>query len=167
LEPVPVFLAEGALSQVDDTGLHRVFGEDNNSISIILNHLSGNLTSRFTNFLTEDGEKAWRDRDSEFVLKKEERAAGLEKWNKSWQILLHQLDLLGGEDLNRVVKIRGKGLRVSDALHRSLAHLAYHVGQIVFIAHMIAGTEWKSLSIPRGMSQQYNKNQTKNTTPNR
>lgn len=154
-------LAEAAIAQITDDDLHKVVGEDNNSIATIMNHISGNLKSRFTNFLTEDGEKPWRNRDEEFEEKREDRATLLKKWEESWKILFDEIDALQDSDLGKVVRIRGKELAVADALQRSLAHAAYHVGQIVLLARIHAGTNWKSLSIPRGKSQEYNLNPTK------
>jgi uncharacterized damage-inducible protein DinB len=154
-------LAEKAIVQVKDDDLHKVIGEDNNSIAVIMNHISGNLKSRFTNFLTEDGEKPWRHRDQEFEKKPEDRTILLKKWEESWKILFDEINALQDSDLSKVVKIRGQALTVSDALQRSLAHASYHVGQIVLLARIHVGKDWKSLSIPRGKSQEYNLNPTK------
>ena len=151
-------LAEGAFDQTTDEGLNKFPGKDNNSISVIVNHISGNLKSRFTDFLTTDGEKSWRNRDTEFEEITFTRNELIKKWNDGWNVLLTTLDELSDNDLDKVVTIRNKKLSVAEALHRSLAHLSYHVGQIVFIARMIAGENWKSLSIPRGGSEQYNQN---------
>lgn len=154
-------LAEAAIAQLKDDDLHKVFGEDNNSIAVIMNHVSGNLKSRFTNFLTEDGEKPWRHRDDEFEEKREDRAILFMKWDEAWGILLHEINALQDSDLNKVVRIRGKELTVAEALQRSLAHASYHVGQIVLLARIHTGRDWKSLSIPRGKSREYNLNPTK------
>lgn len=153
-------LAEMALAQVKDDDLHKALGEDNNSIAVTMNHISGNLKSRFTNFLTEDGEKSWRNRDEEFEEKLEDRTILLKKWDESWKILFDEINSLSDSDLDKVVKIRGKESSVSDALQRSLAHTAYHVGQIVLLSRVHVGRDWKSLSIPRGKSQDYNLNPT-------
>lgn len=157
--------AEMAIVQVKDDDLHKVFGEDGNSIAVIMNHISGNLKSRFTNFLTEDGEKSWRNRDEEFEEKLEDRTILLKKWDEAWRILFDEINSLKDSDLGKVVRIRGKELTVSDALQRSLAHVSYHVGQIVLLARTHVGSEWKSLSIPRGKSQEYNLNPTKERQP--
>ncbi len=109
-------LAEGAISQVKDDDLHKVLGEDANSIAVIMNHISGNFKSRFTNFLTEDGEKPWRNRDEEFEEKMEKRMDLLKKWDESWKILFDQINSLSDSDLGKMVRIRGKELTVSDAL---------------------------------------------------
>ena len=147
-------LAEKAIAQVKDDDLHRALGDDGNSIAVTMNHLSGNLKSRFTNFLTEDGEKSWRNRDDEFEQRLEIRMNLLKKWDESWRILFDQIDLLNDSDFGKVVRIRGKELTVSDALQRSLAHVSYHVGQIVLMARAHVGKDWKSLSIPRCKSEQ-------------
>jgi hypothetical protein len=151
-------LGEGAIEQVPDDGINKIFGEDNNSIAVIVYHISGNLNSRFTDFLTTDGEKSWRKRDTEFFDRNFTREELIEKWNNGWNILLDTLAKLSDSDLNKVVTIRNKELNVIEALHRSLAHTSYHVGQIVFIAKTIVGKDWKSLSVPRGGSVEYNKN---------
>ena len=151
-------LAEDAFEQSTEEGLNKVFGEDNNSISVIVFHISGNLKSRFSDFLTTDGEKSWRHRDTEFEEREVSRSELIRKWNEGWNVLLNTLNELTDSDLDKTVTIRGKGLTVAEALHRSLAHLCYHVGQIVFIAKIIAGRRWKSLSIPRGGSEKYNRN---------
>jgi uncharacterized damage-inducible protein DinB len=148
-------LAEKAIVQVKDEDLHQALGDDANSIAITMNHISGNLKSRFTNFLTEDGEKSWRNRDIEFEEQLEDRMNLLKKWEESFRILFDQIDLLTDSDFGKMIRIRGQELTVSDALQRSLAHLSYHVGQIVLIARAHVGRDWKSLSIPRGKSQDF------------
>ena len=150
-------LAEKAISQVDDAALHRALGFEGNSIAVTMNHISGNLRSRFTNFLTEDGEKSWRDRESEFEERMESRADLLEKWNRAWEVLFAVLGDIRDSDLGRCVTIRGEELSIADALHRSLAHTAYHVGEVVLLARVGAGETWKSLSIPRGQSEEFNR----------
>ena len=159
-------LTELAVAQVKDEDLHKIISGTENSIAILINHLSGNLKSRFTNFLTEDGEKPWRNRDGEFEKSNKYRDALLKDWNESFEILLGELDKLTDADLPRKVKIRETELTVSDALARSLSHLSYHVGQIVLIARQHVGANWKSLSIPKGKSQTYNLNPTKEKKPN-
>jgi hypothetical protein len=151
-------LAEGAFEQTSEEGLNKLYGEESNSISVIVYHISGNLKSRFTDFLTSDGEKTWRKRDTEFEVRDLSRNELIKKWNEGWNVLLNTLNELRDSDLEKTITIRGKDLTVAEALHRSLAHLSYHVGQIVFIAKMIAGKNWKSVSIPRGGSEQYNLN---------
>ena len=149
---------EGAIRQTPEDGLNKLFGDDNNSISVIAAHISGNLKSRFTDFLTTDGEKPWRKRDTEFEERNLSKSELLQLWDDGWVVLLTTLDELSDDDLDKTVTIREKELTIADALHRSLAHVSYHVGQIVYIARMIVGKEWKSLSIPRGGSNAYNQN---------
>jgi uncharacterized damage-inducible protein DinB len=148
-------LVEKAIAQIKDDDLFRVIGDDGNSIAVTMNHLSGNLKSRFTNFLTEDGEKSWRNRDVEFEEKIEDRMTLIKKWEESFQVLFDQLEQLEDSDFGKIVKIRGQELTVSDALQRSLAHFSYHAGQVVLLARVHVGKEWKSLSIPRGKSQDF------------
>jgi Protein of unknown function (DUF1572) len=151
-------LAEGAIQQTSEAGINKVLGEDNNSISVIVIHISGNLKSRFTNFLTTDGEKEWRKRDTEFEERQLTKSELITIWDEGWNVLITALDGLTDGDLSKKVTIRKKELSVVDALHRSLAHLSYHAGQLVFIARVIVGKEWVSPSIARGGSVDYNKN---------
>ena len=151
-------LGEGAIKQTPEDGLNKVFGDDNNSISVIVAHISGNLSSRFTDFLITDGEKPWRKRDAEFEERNLTKSELLQLWDDGWVVLFTSLDELAETDLSKRITIREKELTVANALHRSLAHISYHVGQIVYIARMIVGKEWKSLSIPRGGSITYNQN---------
>ena len=149
-------LAEGAIAQVRDEELAPQGTGDNSSIATICWHISGNLRSRFTDFLESDGEKPWRNRESEFDARAVSRAELLAHWQIGWDTLLSTLNDLTDRMLEREVTIRGHSLPVHEALHRSLAHVAYHVGQIVYIAKGLRGSEWKSLSIPRGGSAAYN-----------
>jgi hypothetical protein len=149
-------LGDSAFTQAADDQLGSVIAAGANSIAAIVWHVSGNLASRFTDFLTSDGEKPWRDRESEFARRDVPRAELLEKWEQGWAILLGALADLTDADLEREVTIRGVGLSVIDALTRSLAHASYHVGQIVFLAKTLRGGDWQSLSIPPGMSAAYN-----------
>jgi uncharacterized damage-inducible protein DinB len=153
-------LAEAAIRQLDDAQLAAHTSENSNSIATICWHLAGNLKSRFTEFFTSDGEKPWRHREEEFQARSVTKAELLEKWEDGWTALLEALTDLRDEQLQRTVTIRGQELRVHEALHRSLAHLAYHVGQIVYIAKSIRGTGWTYLSIPPGKSDEYNRNPT-------
>jgi proteasome lid subunit RPN8/RPN11 len=156
-------LAEAAIRQTPDDQLSALASADSNSIAAICWHVSGNLKSRFTEFLTTDGEKPWRNRDDEFTARQVGRAEVLAKWNEGWTVLLAALAELTDEALSREVTVRGQKLMVIEALHRSLAHTSYHVGQIVFIAKAAAGPEWTSLSIPKGQSATYNQNPTGQT----
>ena len=149
-------LAEKAMSQMPDELLNRVPAPDANSAAMIVRHMSGNFVSRFTNFLTEDGEKPNRDRDAEFVERTYTRDEVEELWAKGFAVLDDALASLSDADLERTVTIRRQPLTVHAALARSLAHLAYHVGQIVLLARIYADSPWESLSIPRGQSQSYN-----------
>lgn len=149
-------LAESALEQVDDAALHGCDRDGSNSIAIVMNHVGGNLASRFTEFLDSDGEKPWRDRDGEFLASPMSRSDLLVRWRSGWTALEGTLDALTDADLPRQVTIRGQPLSVCAALHRSLAHAAYHVGQIVHMAKARAGAAWRSLSIPPGGSAAYN-----------
>jgi hypothetical protein len=151
-------MAEGAFAQVPDDMLSTSGPGDGNSLAIICWHLSGNLKSRFTDFLESDGEKPWRQRDEEFAERTVSRADFIEKWNEGWNVLLSTLDSLSDDDLMRSVVIRDQSLPVHEALNRSVTHTSYHVGQIVYIAHAIVGKNWKYLSIPPGQSAAYNAN---------
>jgi hypothetical protein len=140
---------------MNEADLAKAAGEDN-SIAVIVWHIGGNLRSRFTDFLTTDGEKPWRNRDKEFEARVVTREELLAKWESGWQALFGALASLTDADLDRKVTIRGRPLAVSDALLRSLAHTSYHVGQIVYIAKSLKGTAWQTLSIPKGASAAYN-----------
>ncbi len=151
-------LAEGAMAQVDESDLNRVTPGFNNSIAVLVWHISGNLKSRFTDFLNSDGEKPWRARDEEFVSRTVTRSELLNKWEDGWSVLIRALGELSDEDVKRTVTIRKEPLTVGQALHRSLAHAAYHVGQIVYIAKAARGEAWSFMSIPPGKSDQANRN---------
>jgi hypothetical protein len=144
--------AEKAFAQVDDEALNRVVAIEGNSIAMIVRHVSGNLTSRFTDFLTTDGEKPWRQRDDEFVTRPYSRADVERLWADGWRVLETTLGRLGESDLDRQVLLRGESLSVHAALCRALAHVGYHAGQIVLLARMLASDEWKWLSIPKARS---------------
>lgn len=149
-------LAEKALAQMPDAELNRVLAPEGNSAAMIVRHVSGNLVSRFANFLTEDGEKPNRDRDREFDERPYGRADVSQLWAKGFAVLDDALAPLADADLERTVTIRQQPMTVHAALSRSLAHLAYHVGQIVLLARIHAAEPWQSLSIPRGRSEQFN-----------
>jgi uncharacterized damage-inducible protein DinB len=154
-------LAEAAIAQVEEEELSRVPAEEGNSIATICWHVSGNLQSRFTDFLTTDGEKPWRRRDEEFDNRAVTREELVAKWNHGWTILDGALAELTDQNLSDTVVIRGVEFKVHEALHRLLAHASYHVGQIVFLAKMFRGDEWNTLSIARGASDVYNANPTR------
>jgi proteasome lid subunit RPN8/RPN11/uncharacterized damage-inducible protein DinB len=151
-------LAEAAIAQVPDDRLAAMASDQSNSIVVICWHVSGNLKSRFTDFLTTDGEKPWRKRDEEFDAREVNRADLLAKWEDGWSALTAALSGLSDDALSREVTIRGQSLSVIEALHRSLAHTSYHVGQIVYLAREAAGNAWTSLSIPKGQSAAFNAN---------
>ena len=144
-------MAEKAMAQVgSDEDLNRELDENSNSIAIIVKHMSGNLRSRFRDFLTSDGEKPDRNRDSEFESDRPAtRDQLLRWWNDAWQIALDSIEALSADDLERTVRIRGDEMLVAEALNRSVTHAAYHVGQIVYLARHFASSDWKTLSIPR------------------
>jgi hypothetical protein len=148
-------LGEGAVGQVQDQELSLPGPNDGTSLAIICWHLSGNLRSRFTDFLTSDGEKPWRNREEEFDDRAVSRAEFMAKWQEGWSALFATLEALTDDNLRDTVTIRGQALKVHEALHRSLAHTAYHVGQMVYLAKAMRGAQWSSLSIPRGQSQAY------------
>jgi hypothetical protein len=153
-------LGDGALEQLTDDDLADTTSTWDNSIAQIVWHVSGNLESRFTDFLTTDGEKPWRNRESEFESRQVAKSELLPKWERGWTILFGALTPLTDEDLPRSVSIRTLPLAVHEALHRSLAHTSYHVGQIVYLVKMLRGSSWKFLSIPPGGTATYNKNPT-------
>ena len=144
-------MAEKAIEQVgSDEDLNRELDENSNSIAIIVKHMSGNLRSRFRDFLTSDGEKPDRNRDTEFEGEKPAtREQLLRSWNDAWQIAMGSIEALSADDLERTVRIRGEELLVVEALNRSVTHAAYHVGQIVYLARHFASSDWKTLSIPK------------------
>ena len=151
-------LAEAAIRQLADADLVVTMGESSNSIATICWHVSGNLKSRFTEFLTTDGEKPWRKRDEEFERRAVTAEELLAHWSTGWAVLEASLAALTEDDLQKTITVREQPMPVHEALHRSLAHTAYHVGQIVFIAKSIRGWGWTYLSIPPGQSDAYNLN---------
>jgi len=149
-------LADRAAAQVPDDKLHTPLDPNTNSIAIIMKHVAGNLLSRWTDFLTTDGEKPWRNRDDEFVDSFGSRSEVLELWERGWDSLLSTLRSLKPEDLERTVTIRGVTHSVPLAIERSLGHTCYHIGQIVQVARTHAGQNWTTLTIPRCGSEQFN-----------
>lgn len=146
-------LADGALAQLSPAKRLSALDPASNSVAVLMQHIAGNLRSRFTAFLTTDGEKPERDRDSEFVAEATDAPALARAWEEGWNILLATLDALTPDDLTKTVTIRGEALSVVAALERSLAHTSGHVGQIVFMAKHLQGKAWRTLSIPRGQSR--------------
>lgn len=150
-------LGEGAIAQLKDEELFVALDPESNSIAVIVKHLAGNMRSRFTDFLTTDGEKPDRHRDQEFEMRSgTTRAEMMRWWEEGWAHVFSALEAVKPEDLMRTVAIRGEPHNVLQALNRQVAHYAYHVGQIVFLAKHFRSTEWKSLSVPRGKSEEFN-----------
>lgn len=149
-------LGERTFMQLEEKDFHWQPGSESNSIAVIMQHVAGNMLSRWTNFLTDDGEKEWRNRDDEFDIHNYSRAELTDLWNKGWGCFLNALESLTPNDLLRTIYIRKESMTAVDAINRQLAHYPYHIGQIVYIGKMIRNEQWKSLSIPRGHSQQYN-----------
>lgn len=148
-------MSEKALEQVSDEEFFRAIDPESNPLAVIVKHIGGNLLSRWTDFLTTDGEKADRFRDSEFISDGDTRASIMELWGRGWQALFDTLAALGPGDLDKVVTIRAEEFTVERAMTRSLAHTTSHVGQIVFLAKHLRSTNWKNLSIPRNTSEQF------------
>lgn len=148
-------LADGAIAQVSDADLTRTLDPEMNSIAIVMKHMAGNMLSRWTDFLTSDGEKPSRNRDSEFENPPASRADLIALWERGWGCLFHALDPLTEADLARTVTIRCEAHSVTQAINRQVAHLSYHTGQIVLLAKHFQSANWKSLSVPRGQSQQF------------
>lgn len=149
-------LGEKAMAQLQDEQLFWQYNGESNSIAMLVSHISGNMLSRFTDFLTTDGEKPWRNRDAEFMDRFENREQLMNQWNKGWSCLMDALESLTAEDLERIVYIRNDGHTVTEAINRQLAHYPYHIGQIVFIAKMLKNENWQTLSIARNRSVDYN-----------
>jgi uncharacterized damage-inducible protein DinB len=149
-------MADKSFAQLSDEQLHWQPNEASNSIAIIVKHMAGNMLSRWTDFLTSDGEKSWRNRESEFEDTFSSREEMLAYWEKGWACLFDAIEPLSKTDLERVIYIRNQGHTVVEAINRQLAHYSYHVGQIVYLARLITDQGWKSLSIPKGGSEAYN-----------
>jgi len=149
-------LGEQTFVQLEDEGLFWQYNEESNSIATIVKHLSGNMLSRWTDFLTSDGEKPGRDRDAEFANDIRTRQQLLAIWDQGWDCLFNALNSIKEGDWQKDIYIRGERHSVVDAINRQLAHYPYHIGQIVFIGKMITGSNWRSLSIPRGNSGAFN-----------
>ena len=150
--------ADSAIVQVADEKLHLPLDPNTNSIAVIMKHVAGNLLSRWTDFLTTDGEKPWRNRDDEFVDSFKHRDEILSYWEKGWECLFTTLEGLKLDDISKTVIIRGEAHSAPLAIHRSLAHYGYHVGQIIMIARIMAREEWKTISVPKGKSAEFNRN---------
>lgn len=150
-------LGEDAMAQVSDEEFFRALDSESNSIAIIVKHMIGNMRSRWTDFLTTDGEKPWRTRDQEFEdLGDLARAQLLEQWESAWQLVFAALEPLSDADLARNITIRGEPHSVMQAINRQIAHYSYHVGQIVFLAKHFRSSQWKTLSVARNKSAEFN-----------
>jgi uncharacterized damage-inducible protein DinB len=151
------WMADRAIAQTSDDDLRRPLDPQTNSIAVIMKHLAGNMISRWTDFLTSDGEKPDRNRDGEFIDDFADRAAILAYWERGWAVVFDTMDTLRDEDLFKTITIRGERHHVTDALQRQISHYGYHVGQIVLIARHLKGDQpWVVLTIPRGGSKQFN-----------
>ena len=150
-------LADGAMAQLSDEQFFALPDAESNSVAIVVKHMAGNMRSRFTDFLTTDGEKPDRNRDQEFIIAADAtRAEILDAWEENWQLVFDTLNGLSVDDLAREVTIRSEPHTVLQAVNRQVAHYAYHVGQIVFLAKHWKGSEWKTLSVPKGQSAAIN-----------
>jgi hypothetical protein len=149
-------IAEKAMDQLDENQLFTTVNEDTNSIATIIKHMHGNMLSRWTDFLTTDGEKEWRKRDAEFDNPDNSKTELLQLWNEGWDCFFKAINALQPEDLSEIIYIRNEGQTALDAINRQLAHYPYHIGQIVFYAKMQKQSDWNSLSIPKNKSNDYN-----------
>ncbi|MEI9944525.1 MAG: DUF1572 family protein [Chitinophagaceae bacterium] len=149
-------LGDKTFDQLNDSDFHFQPNEASNSIAVIIQHMAGNMLSRWTNFLNEDGEKEWRQRDDEFSVHNYTKQQLLEIWEKGWKCFIDALEALQEDDLLKTITIRKEELSAIDAINRQLAHYPHHVGQIIYIGRIIKNQDWKNLSIPKGQSVQYN-----------
>ena len=149
-------LGDKTFDQLTNEDFHFQPNKENNSIAVNIQHMAGNMLSRWTDFLTSDGEKEWRNRDTEFEEQDMTKQQLLDFWEKGWTCCIGSLQSLTGDDLLKTIHIRDEGLLVVDAINRQLAHYPYHIGQIIYIARIIKNESWKSLSIPKGGSVQFN-----------
>lgn len=149
-------LGDKTMNQLTDEQLFWQYNAESNSIAIIVKHLWGNMLSRWTNFLTEDGEKEWRKREEEFDADIKTRKELLEKWEGGWNCLFNAITPLTEEDVEKTIYIRNQGHTVIEAVNRQLGHYSMHIGQMIFLGKMLKGSEWESLSIPRGKSAEFN-----------
>jgi len=149
-------LGDKTLAQLNDTDIHYKPNDASNSIAIIIQHLAGNMLSRWADFLTTDGEKEWRNRDTEFEEQQMTKQQLIDFWEKGWQCCLGALQSLKEEDLLKTIYIRSEGLIVVDAINRQLAHYPYHVGQIIYVAKIVTNNNWHNLSIAKGNSAAFN-----------
>ena len=150
-------IGEKTFNQLEEKDLFWQYNEESNSIAVIVNHLWGNMKSRWTDFLTSDGEKEWRNRELEFesVIKTKDEL--LQRWNEGWECLFDALNSINENNFNTKIYIRNQEHSIIEAINRQLAHYSYHIGQIVYVGRMVKGSDWKSLSIPKGKSSEFNK----------
>ena len=151
------YLGDQTIARLNEEQLNFKPDESSNSIAVLTQHLYGNMKSRWTDFLTSDGEKTWRNRDGEFKINNPSKAALIELWDEGWKTLLDTIEALEESDLHKKIYIRNMNHTVIEAINRQLTHYAFHVGQIVFIGKLILGKQWYSLSIPLNKSESYNK----------
>lgn len=149
-------LGDKTFVQLSEEEIFWQYHDESNSIAIIVKHIWGNMLSRWTDFLTTDGEKAWRKRDEEFLADIKSKEELIQKWEEGWACLFLALDTVNEKNFDTTIYIRNMGHTITEAINRQLAHYAYHIGQIVFIGKMIKDNQWKSLSIPKGASKNYN-----------
>jgi hypothetical protein len=149
-------LGEKTFSQLSDENIHWKYNNESNSIAITVKHIVGNMLSRWTNFLTEDGEKEWRHRETEFENRYTSKEELLVSWEKGWTCLFDAIDSLKEDDLEEMIFIRNLGHTITEAINRQLSHYSYHIGQIVYIGKIIKSKDWESLSVPKNKSQDYN-----------
>ncbi|MBL7703027.1 MAG: DUF1572 domain-containing protein [Ferruginibacter sp.] len=149
-------LGDKTFAQLSDADFHFTPNAESNSTALIIQHMAGNMLSRWTDFLTTDGEKEWRNRDTEFEEQHLTKPGLLDLWEKGWDCLLKSLNALTADDLLKTIYIRSEGLLVVDAINRQLAHYPYHVGQIIYLGKIIKKENWQNLSIAKGHSQQFN-----------
>ena len=150
-------LGDKTFAQLKEEDFHFTPSAESNSIALIIQHMAGNMLSRWTNFLTTDGEKEWRNRDTEFEEQHLTKQQLIDFWQKGWNCLFNSLNSLTEEDLLKTIYIRSEALLVIDAINRQMAHYPYHVGQIIFLAKVIKNEDWQNLSIAKGHSNQFNK----------
>lgn len=149
-------LGDKTFAQLGDDNMHHQPNEASNSLAIIIQHMHGNMLSRWTNFLTEDGEKSWRNRDEEFERQQYSKEQLLTLWEEGWKVCLETMESLREDDLLKTITIRTQPLIVIDAINRQLAHYSYHAGQIVYLGRWMKDAAWQSPTIPKGDSQAYN-----------
>lgn len=149
-------LAEKAIEQIDDERFFETIDSESNSVAVIVKHVAGNLLSRWTDFLTSDGEKDFRDRDAEFEMAGDTRESLMKFWQDGWQTLFGNIEPLTVDDFSKTVTIRGEPHTIVEAINRQLTHYSYHIGQIVFLAKHLKSAEWKNLSVPKNRSGQFN-----------